>query len=386
MSKQEKHPNTYTLKQILIFGLVTFFLFLVVMIVVEKFSNALINIFIILLPSFFELGVTFYTTRKEKRKQDKQVEQDESVEGNASLLLIVNKYVECFMKACKKTLKNSRVTKVALWLAVVVISAVWAGSINTSERFVAAIIAFVYPEEVENTLDNIKEDTPELDDDDKAWLKTQDEELVEMAEGLKISKAELDKKRVLSTSDRNEIYFLSGNHSIENWEDEEEILIIVRGFVGDVTSMKEKNIFDLPETEGGAPGSTKNEIAKISEEEPFLKDFTQKREHMEARQNAFVMYPKSSLANLVSNDEHLLALTLFYNKGDSDSIIYYYSKAIQYRFSKLKFEGLSKDHIKSELEWIAARYEDMVFTCPDSDVKDYAVKLQRAFEKLATEY
>lgn len=386
MTNKEKHPNTYTIKQILIFCFLTLGLFIGAMVIVEKFSGVLINIFLILLPSIFDLVKESIEEKKRSKKKFRKKKIARKSEENFSLIQAVESGVESLGIACKNTFQNSKVRKTTMWLAIIMISASVAGSMNSTERFVAAIIAFVHPETVEENLDGEKEDEPELDEEEKEWLESQNSELVETVKGLEISKTELQKERTLSASDKNQIYFLGGDFAIKDWNDEQEVFEKVRLYLEFLNAKQKKNVFDLSEEKGGAPERIKGEIAQISEEEPTIKSFAQRYENMGTRQNTYQTYPKRSLANLISNDEHILALTLFYNQGNMESIEYYYSKAIQYRFEKLGFEGLSNDYIKGELEWIAARYKDIVFTCPDSDVKEYAAKLQKAFETLAAEY
>lgn len=96
--------------------------------------------------------------------------------------------------------------------------------------------------------------------------------------------------------------------------------------------------------------------------------------------------PKAGLALLCSNDYHLLALISYCYDFEDNAKLYYYVKSIQYGLEYISYSGLSDEDIKSKLLWIAARYQDINFTCKNTDEADLAQKLAKAFKNKADEY
>ena len=104
------------------------------------------------------------------------------------------------------------------------------------------------------------------------------------------------------------------------------------------------------------------------------------------RINYYENLPKATLAQLISNDYQLLALIAFYYGYSSDVIIYYYAKSIEYALEYISFKEVADDTVKQKLLWIAARYDDIAFTCKKTKEAKWASKLSIAYQSLSYEY
>lgn len=148
---------------------------------------------------------------------------------------------------------------------------------------------------------------------------------------------------------------------------------------------KRKNVFDSKATQ-----PEKDEISNISERENNARKesiyLNKKIDDVNTRVNYFEKKPKDKLAQLISNDFHLLALIAFYYNYSDNVKLYYYSKAIEYGLEEISFENVANTTAKQKLIWIATRYDDIVFTCKDTYERKRAKKLARAFRKLSHEY
>ena len=262
----------------------------------------------------------------------------------------------------------------------------WIGCIDIYQDVMYAIShhkEFEPPTEIssEKESDNEYVAKPELDEADKEWFEHQDPVVVSRVEELKISVFELEAVRTLSDDDAELIFFLDGEYKINNWENDEEVQEQVRDFVKDYYKKDRENLFD-----NYADQDIHNEVSYYSDTESKIILFSIRKENMERRQDIYSIYPKAKLALLISNDEHILALTLFRNGGNESSMLYYYAKAIEYRIERVTFKEVSEDSLKSNIEWIGARYADITYTCPNSEYKMYAEKLSNAFNEIAKEY
>lgn len=189
----------------------------------------------------------------------------------------------------------------------------------------------------------------------------------------------------LSESDRDMVFF-QNNPSIQDWEDQDQINIAVLNTVREYCALKEDNIFDKPEEEGGAPEEVRGEVSDASEKEKTADSYMEVKEILNVRESVYLKYPKHSLAQLAANGYQKLALMLVYYDGVDSTVIYYYGKSIQYNFECLKYAGIPNDGIKDRLMIIAQRYTDICFLYPDHELAQIAEKLAEAFRYAADQY
>lgn len=289
-----------------------------------------------------------------------------------------------------KIWKGGILARLLITFMALLLLATGAAMFHTFERFTVAVYAFNHYDELRQQ----KEISSHADDDKQKkldgrqieWLNSQDPELVENASRLTMTDEEKTLNFNLSEDDWNEIFFQTGEYAVHDWENQSEVDDSVCRVVEDYLKQKKSNVFDESQESGGADTETKKRIAEISNRESELGTFRDKEQDMLERIDIYVSFPKASLALLISNDEHLLALTVFYYRGMENHIIYRYGKAIQYRFEKICFDTISKETIKRDLEWISQRYKDIAITCPTTNEAYYAEKLQVAFHNASNRY
>ncbi|MCH5264765.1 MAG: hypothetical protein J1F02_02620 [Lachnospiraceae bacterium] len=218
-------------------------------------------------------------------------------------------------------------------------------------------------------------------------LNNQRDEKKNLIERVTIQKVELEERNKLSENDRNELFYLSGKYRILNWNNQDEINKKVLLKVHDEIGKQEENVFDKKPKDGGAPQKLCDKISEISEKENSIKTFTEKKENLEERECAYSIYPKESLANLLANDYQDIALILYYNNGDSDSILYHYAQSIQYRHQVLGFAGLFNTGIKRKINFIEKSYKDLeIMYAQDTEINLYSKKLKKAYQFVADQY
>lgn len=99
------------------------------------------------------------------------------------------------------------------------------------------------------------------------------------------------------------------------------------------------------------------------------------------------MYPKSSLAQLIANDNQAMALALVLIKGKVTTELYYYGESIFWGVEYLGFADISTSAVKEKVNWIAERYKDILFICSETDPEYmYAEKLMIAYKHAADEF
>lgn len=226
-----------------------------------------------------------------------------------------------------------------------------------------------------------------ISDVERNWLEGQKTDIINSLNHTKVTLADYKEalNLKLSPEDYNLIFFQGGQYKINVWEDEKIDLSNIGNLIGDRRKEKNKNIFDSEATE-----TQKNEISMISEkEEKAEKEYTDldnKITDINTRINYYKNLPKATLAQLISNDFQLMALIAFYYGYSSDVIIYYYAKSIEYALEYISFEEVADDIVKQKLLWIAARYDDIAFTCRGTEEAKWASKLSAAYNNLSSEY
>lgn len=199
--------------------------------------------------------------------------------------------------------------------------------------------------------------------------------------GIKISPNDKTLLLKLSDEERDEV-FLQGEGIISDWDDQQKINAEVRKWINEKHAEGFKNRFD-----DFAPRYVKNEISEASDLEKEASSFREVQNVLQTREDVYVEYPKKSIADLISNGYHRLALILLCNAGQDKTILYLYSQSILWNFEVIKYTDVSDSTMKDRLNRIAQRYEDISLVCADcEDVIKYATKLQIAFEDAADQY
>ncbi len=268
-----------------------------------------------------------------------------------------------------------------------------AGYFDIDENLLAACRAFVDPSALKEKNETGIDESPkmqepkELELEEQEWLEGQPSKVLETINHILVTRSDYESasKNKLSRDISNLVFFLGGQYKIEDWGDGEEILSQVRNLIKDKRGEKNKNVFDQKADE-----AEKEEINAISErEEKQIKEdvcISDRLNDANTRLNYYSIMPKASLALLIGNDYHLLALIAFcYNYPDNTKI-YYYAKCIEYGLEYISFEAVSDETVKDKLIWIAGRYRDIAFTCDGTKEAKWAKLLAEAFECLADEY
>lgn len=211
-----------------------------------------------------------------------------------------------------------------------------------------------------------------------------DEKTINMLQQAVITPEELNTITALSQQDRDLVFFL--NRKDLDWTDQNAVNEAVSQMIDEKYSMQMENVFDKSVNDGGAPQWLCNLVAQASEDEISAVSFSEIKSIRDVRADAFEQYPKKSLANLLSNDNQKLAIVLYINGGEEESIVYYYSQSILRDFECLQFAQNSNATIKDKLISIAQRYRDMVYTCPGMENLENASVLAEAFENAANQY
>lgn len=220
----------------------------------------------------------------------------------------------------------------------------------------------------------------------KSILAGCDMDVVNIIENAKITDAEINTTMELSQKDHDLVFFNNQDYYVNDWTDSDEVEAVVLRLVEDYRAMKRENEFDKDVNEGGAPQPLRDAIAQASYDEITAQSFGEIKDNRDVREEAYALYPKKSLANLISNDSQKLAIILYKYGGAEEAIIYHFGQSILYDFECLQFSQNANGTVKDRLISIAQRYRDMVYTCPDMAERVKAQALAEAFEKAAKQY
>ncbi len=305
--------------------------------------------------------------------------------------------IKFLFKKIKKKNSKSKNKFLKRCVVVLIMSAligVCAGFFHIDENLSAACRAFMNPSAVSQIGSyELPNESPkihkpkELKVEEQEWLKKQPSRLLEIINHISVTQADYEyaSKNKLSKDVSNYIFFSGGRYRIEYWDNKVEILSKVRFLTTDKHEEKNKNVFDQK-----AKQPEMNEINSISEREEKQTEkivcISDRLNDTNTRSNYYSIMPKASLAMLLANDYHLLALIAFYYGYPDNVIIYYYAKSIEYQLEYISFKEVSDETVKEKLIWISTRYEDIVFTCNGTKEASWAEKLAKAFSSLSGEY
>lgn len=285
-------------------------------------------------------------------------------------------------KALAEMIKKASLLHLALLLCVATFLGALVGSVGIFEmicEFAAAAYTVAMTEE-ENVFSEVQVDKEVL----AVITAGCDEKTINMLQQADITQEELDAVNELSQQDRDWVFEL--NQMNIDWTDQDDVNAAVLQMLDDKTSMKTENVFDKDVNDGGAPQWQRNLVAQASEDEITAESFSDIKAIRDVRADAYNLYPKKSLANLLSNNYQKLAIILWLHGGEEESIIYYYGQSILMDFECLQFAQNSNATIKDKLNSIAQRYKDMIYTCPNMENIENAQALAKAFENAANQY
>ena len=207
---------------------------------------------------------------------------------------------------------------------------------------------------------------------------------INMLQQADITQAELYTIKKLSQKNYDLVFYL--NRKNIDWTNQNAVNETVLQMIAEMRSMQMENEFDKDVSEGGAPYQLRELIYQVSKDEINAVRFSEIEAFCDVRADVFNLYPKKSLANLLSNDYQKLANILYLNGGNEESILYYYSQSIIRDFECLQFAENSNDMVKGKLISIARRYKDIIYTCPNMEGLENAQALAVAFENAAKQY
>ncbi len=248
------------------------------------------------------------------------------------------------------------------------------------------ISAITSKTESEEKINNLVES---IENGDSLYIYSEEEMIAQFGqesylEAKSIVMTEDDRTRELnlSSEDYSDIFHLSGEYQIENWDNQEEVNAAVLRKIQDGTGLKKNNEFDE-----NAPEWLQHDVDEASRKEAERHTFSERVEILGTRTGAYGVYPKSSLAKLASNDNQALALALVLIGGKKQTEMYYYGEAIIWGLEYLKFMDVSTSSVKEKVNWIAKRYKDIQFIYSETDQEyRYSEKLAIAYENAANAF
>lgn len=219
----------------------------------------------------------------------------------------------------------------------------------------------------------------------KQYLTGSDARLIQRLDNSSITWEDI--KLVLNLSEEyyNILFFLEGLET-GIYESQEQLNQRVYETAQVYTAVKLENKFDKPLGEGGPSQEILNTISRLSDLEKETIDFSETKDILIGRESVYQVYPKRTLAQLVSNGYHRLALLLFWHGGEEATIIYFYGQSILFGMECLKFADNTGLTVKEKLRFIAQRYEDIAYTCPGFRDAQRARMLAEAFRYAADQY
>lgn len=312
--------------------------------------------------------------------------------SNWDELKYLRKYDESWIEGIANALKQSwdvlrRISLIHLFLLIGV--GVFIGGvigkmklINNGERAYRAVVYVLKNENVE-VLSDLGIQSPEM----KNVLSRKDAEMVEKAKKISVSGDGQNRKMNLSQEDYDNVYFVRGAYDISELESQDEINKVINRFVSDQKDKEKENVFDKSDKEGGAPTEVQKVIADASKRENEAKSFEEIEDILGDREDAYLEYPKATLAKLISNNYEMMALVLMIHGGNVESINYYYGQSILKDFEYLEYGGISDANIKKRLMKISQKYEDMRVINSDWETEFPTVMdLRDAFQEAADQY
>ena len=209
------------------------------------------------------------------------------------------------------------------------------------------------PSLVSPTLDDLSESRESLvEEDGSSDLLVQNPAPSDGVQTKYLSIMEPDRFRTLTETERSELYFFSGEYSVENWWDDTEVLDVVRRDAESLIQKMKPNMFD------DAPEEVKEKASQASENERTLTNSWELDEILSSREAIYVNYPMYSLAVLIAENNARFGLAYNDCRGNSDTIEYYFGQAIHW-YREAMMYGPSTKEAEHLLRFIGHRYHDL---------------------------
>lgn len=219
--------------------------------------------------------------------------------------------------------------------------------------------------------------------DDKEWFVDHPASEQNFAKRLIISESEKELVYTLSEEEYTELFFLNGEYQIVDWSNNDLIYEQVKYWINDLKAEEQENIFD---SENGAPESLKTDINDANEKDENATELKAKKDIIALRNNAYQLYPKYSLANLIAESYNGIGLAYYWQCQNREQAKYYFGQAILWHYKSLTFKDNSPDTNRDILNSIKQRYKDIVFvSSSDSLEAIFSSKLIIAFERILSE-
>lgn len=206
-----------------------------------------------------------------------------------------------------------------------------------------------------------------------------------LADKICFESGELMMEWALSEEEYNQIFFVTGEFAIQDWNNPVHIKDQLEAFVDSLQAEGLCNVFDNKEC--GAPSYIQSEIVKASEEEEKIKSLSGQMEIIRIREEAFASYPKYSLAKLTAEGYHACAQAFTKHGGNVETIRCFTGQSILWRFQGMKFVDISNGILKINLNSACARYKELSDTYPEwSEERKHALAIAAGFEELYHTY
>lgn len=249
------------------------------------------------------------------------------------------------------------------------------------EEIVPQAMVVSPPDETEDV--PLPEEAPS--DEQLQWFEEKDENIKELVSHMVIEDGDLGPDQILSEEDRAAIFFQNGLYVIGDWDDSEAVLKAVQQMLDDCEAEHLENAFD--DEIAGAPQLLKTKVSQASEQDKWVSSFSQKRDIMNIREDAYSQYPKFTLAQLLAEDFNGCALACYWQVGNTDAAMYYYGKSILWIRKALSFDEVFGSRRMRLIESMRQRYEDIAFILPEGSMdREFAKRISEALETVKNWY
>lgn len=189
-------------------------------------------------------------------------------------------------------------------------------------------------------------------------------------------------ERTISTTTYQQVFFLSGEFAISDWDSAEVIQEQVRARIGMlVANQKDPNYYGAD-----TPQSAKDDIAKASELEQAIVSSEDLQVVIGLRLDAYDAYPGYRLAKLLRENYALWGDAYHFQGYSKNSAIFYYVESIEWGYETITYQTAAKN-LAQNLAIIAERYLKIAQAAPqDSAMHLYARELGNAFLQISADY
>lgn len=185
----------------------------------------------------------------------------------------------------------------------------------------------------------------------------------------------------LSANEYNTIFFLDGDYAITNWELDEEVVSVVRGFVYDYHSLR----LDPNNLEADTPQKTKEAIAFASNLESTISTSGNLEQVIDMRVEIYDEDPGHPLSKLIRENFCVYGDAYNLQKRSFSAAFDLYGHSVLWGFQTLRYD-VSTESFYSDLKILEERYDKITQVAQaDSFAHFCAGKLSNAFRQVAEE-